>query len=243
LNKIVQGIVICIFVQFTIGLSFATSKIPLPKIDPTSGNRAWENPSQMKKSGRVSSIHMGMTNDEEILIRVENGRLGDVLQKIANQTDIQFSIPNHLASHTINMHIRASDWETGIKTILQGFSHIMVWNGNFGMKEVLLLGKNDGKPYEDFDSASEGALSEERDRHPSPTLSPSKLRRLIQSPPGKAFPSSLFADREIRRYLQLKGIHSPDEWKQSGKVRTVLHMAKRELNRLLTKRQTLQKVK
>lgn len=238
MKKIVQGIVICLSVQFTIGSSYGVSNIPLPRIDQNSVNRSRENPLQMEAPAQNSSIHM-TASKEGVFIRVENGRLGDVLQKVANQTDIQFSIPNHLSSVKINSDIQASDWESGIKAILKDFSHVMVWNKNFGMKKVMLLGKNEWNPDENFDPATEGVPLGEMSR-PAPKLSLSKLKRLIQTPPGKPFPSNLFADRQIRRYLELKGIHSPDEWEKPGKVRTVLHMAKKELNRLLSAKQILQ---
>ena len=61
------------------------------------------------------------------------------------------------------------------------------------MKEVLLLGKNDWDPQKNFETASyDNQTTGQGNR--SSELSLSKLKRLIQIPPGRHFPSNLFDD-------------------------------------------------
>ena len=187
-----------------------------------------------------SSINI-KTSDAGIVLNVANSFLSDVLQQVANHSHIEFNVGNQLTSHRVSVNIQGPNWNSVIKTLLKDFSKVTVWNKKSkGMKEVLLLGKNNWSPQVDFETSSDDNRVM-RGKNRSQGLSVSQLKNLVRIPSGISLPPSLFADQEIRRYLNLKGIQSPEEWKEPGKVRTVLHIAKRELNRLLFEKQLRQK--
>lgn len=241
--KIIRGIISYVLLLCGTAYGLPQAVSPYPEKLPTPGNKGntlgTSNPS-INSSILIESKEAGIT------LQIKNSFLIDVLQEVANQTDIRFDVASQIKSEKVNIHIIVQDWDSGIDSLTKGFSRITVWGGRSEIKEVLLLGKNNWNPQEDsvtstFDNL-ETAHRETDEGKKDSTLSISKLKRLIQIPPGKPFPSNLFQDREIRRYLELKGIRFPGEWKRPNKARAVLHMAKKELSRLLFEKQTRSKV-
>ena len=237
-NKIIQKIVFCIPFFLSCGTAFGFSQVfpadSEEKIPVTNRGNALA----VSVSGPSGSSSINIkASDAGIILKVENSYLADVLQQVANETNIQFNIGSQLTSHRITVNIRGPNWNSVIETLLKDFSRVTVWNEKSeGMKEVLLLGKNNWDPKEAFETGSydNRTMSEE---NRSPGISVSQLKRLVRVPLGNSLPPSLFADQEIRRYLKLKGIQSPEEWEQPKKARTALHMAKKELTRLLYEKQ------
>ena len=242
-NNIIQKIVFCTSFFLSCGTAFGSSQVfPVGPEDnipiADSGNAlpvSADDPS-------VNSFIDIQASDTGIIISVENSFLADVLQQVANETNIQFNIGSKLISHRITVNIQGPDWNSAINTLLKDFSKVTVWNEKSeGMKEILLLGKNNWAPQEEFESGSYDNRTL-REENRSPGISVSQLKRLVKIPLGNSLPPGLFADQEIRRYLKLKGIQSPEEWKQPKKARTALHLAKRELTRLLYEKQIRQKI-
>jgi len=199
-------------------------------------NRGNALPVSVSKPSGGSSINI-KASDGGIILNVENSYLADVLQQVADETNIQFNIGSQLTSHRITVYIQGPNWNSVIETLLKDFSRVTVWNEKSeGMKEVLLLGKNNWNPEEEFETGSyDNRTLREVNRNPE--ISVSQLKRLVSVPLGDSLPPSLFADQQIRSYLKLKGIQSPEEWKQPKKARTALHMAKKELTRRLYEKQ------
>lgn len=202
---------------------------------PVSSERAF--PVSVSGSTVGSFINVE-SSDSGIILTVENSFLADVLQQVANNTNIQFNVGSRLTLHRISVKIQGPNWNSVVETLLKDFSRVTVWNKKSNsMKEVLLLGKNNwAPPLEEFETTSFKNQTTGR-KNRSQGLSISKLKRLVRIPQGHSIPDNLFADLEIRRYLELKGVQSPEEWKQPKKVRIVRHMAKRELTRLLFEKQ------
>jgi len=241
--KIITGIISCVLLlwgtAYGLPQAFPSSPETPSSLANTRDTLAGNNPPN------TSSILIEST-EAGIEIHVRNGFLTDVFQEIANHTNIRFNVASQIQNQKVTVDIITKDWDSGIDSLTKGFSRITVRGDRLEIKEILLLGKNNWDPQEDTDTSAfdnlEMARRETDEGEKDSSLSISKLKRLIQIPQGRPLPSNLFDDREIRRYLELKGIHSPDEWEKPGKVRTVLRMAKKELKRVFFEKQIRQKV-
>jgi hypothetical protein len=237
-NKIIQGIFFCASLLllndtaygFTQTISTSSEK-PSQNFNSNKGKVfSGSNPSL------ASLINIGPT-ETGIIIQVKNGLLIDVFQQIAKHTNIQFRIVDQLSSQRINVNIQAQSWDSGIESLLEDFSKVIVWDKYSRMENILILGTNKWEsPAGPVNNVHDNRAPEYRDakkKKPGFGLSISNLKKLVQVQLGHSFPPSLFADQEIRRYLKLRGIHSINDWKQTKKIRVVSHLAKRELVRLL----------
>lgn len=244
-NKIIQGIVIC--VAF---LLLTDSAYSFKRIVSSSKESARISHSTKGKSFSgsnpflASSMKIGLT-ETGIKIQVRNGLLVDVLQQITNHTNIQFRIADHLNSQRINVNIQAKNWDSGVERLLKDFSKVTVWDKFSRIENILLMGTNIEGSQTGSETAQFGdqvAGYQISKKKPNPGLSVSKLKQLVKIQPGNTILADLFADKEIRNYLKLKGIHSPNDLKQSKKRRVVQHLAKRELIKLLYEQQSRSKV-
>ncbi|GJL78481.1 MAG: hypothetical protein NPINA01_14700 [Nitrospinaceae bacterium] len=238
-NKIIKGSVLGVSLLLLSDTAHGISKAPsAPSEEPLQiSDFRKSGLSSEKNSASASSIHIGPTATG-IRIYVNNGLLVDVLQQVANYTDIQFRLANALNSKRINVNIQARDWESGVERLLKDFSKVTVWDKHARMDNILLLGMNHWEPEEALQTNTHSHSSEVPQKaQGKPGLPISKLKQLVQVKPGQSIPPDLFADEEVQRYLKLKGIRSSSDWKQIKKGRVVHHLAKRELVRLLYEQQ------
>ena len=246
-NKITKGIVFCASLLllndtaygFTQTISTSSEK-PAQNFNSNKGKFF-----SVSNSSLSSLINIGPT-ETGVIIQVNNGLLIDVFQQITKHTNIQFKIVDQLSSQRINVNIRAQSWDSGIESLLEDFSKVIVRNEYSKMENILILGTNGLE----LPSSSANNVyvkrtpgnREAKKNKPGSGLSISKLKKLVQVQLGHSLPSSLFKDREIRRYLKLRGIHSLNDWKQSKKRRVLQFLAKRELMKLLYNQQSKPKV-
>ena len=151
-NKIIQKIVFCIPFFLSCGTAFGFSQVfpadSEEKIPVT--NRVNALPVSVSGPSGSSSINI-KASDAGIILKVENSYLADVLQQVANETNIQFNIGSQLTSHRITVNIRGPNWNSVIETLLKDFSRVTVWNEKSeGMKEVLLLAFSRGPRLEGY---------------------------------------------------------------------------------------------
>ena len=128
-NKIIQKIVFCISIFLSCGTAFGFSQVfpvgPEEKI-PTA-NRGSQLSVSVSDPFVGSSINIE-SSDARIILNVENSFLADVLQQVANETNIQFNIGSQLTSHRITVNIQGRNWNSVIETLLKDFSKVTVWN-------------------------------------------------------------------------------------------------------------------
>lgn len=246
-NKITKGIVFCASLLLLNDTAYGFMQ--------TVSNSS-EEPSQNFKSNKSkvfsvsnsslsSLINIGPT-ETGVIIQVNNGLLIDVFQQIAKHTNIQIKIADQLSSQRINVNIRAQSWDSGIESLLEDFSKVIVWDEYSKMENILILGTNglelpSGSANNVYVKRTPGNREAKKNK-PGSGLSIPKLKKLVQVQLGHSLPSSLFKDREIRRYLKLRGIHSLNDWKQSKKRRVLQFLAKRELIKLHYNQQSKPKV-
>ena len=82
---------------------------------------------------------------EGVSIVVNNGVLGEVLQDVANETDIRFRVSNKLARERITADVRAEDWDSGVQKLLKGNSTISLWDTDSKLTEVVVMESNNRK--------------------------------------------------------------------------------------------------
>lgn len=70
---------------------------------------------------------------------VTNGVLGEVLQEVANKTDIRFQVANKLVDDKITADVRADDWDTGVQQLLKNKSTISLWDADSNVIDVVVM--------------------------------------------------------------------------------------------------------
>ena len=243
-TKIVQGMVICAASFLLTDSAYSFKQIASPS--PNGLQQLPLSPEGKRGHASPSSMNIGPTQ-KGVIIQVKNGLLTEALQQVANHTNIQFRIADHLNSHRINVDIRAKNWDSGVDRLLQNFSKVTVWDKSSKMENVLLMGLSNGESPggPGFNAPADNKVASKpkpQINKPAATLSISKLKQLVKVQPGNAIPAHLFGDQEIRDYLKVRGIRSPDDWKEAKRGRVIQHMAKRELIKLLYKQQAKSKV-
>jgi hypothetical protein len=194
-------------------------------INMKNGDSVLANNSAMGSSINIDSSGNGVG------INVKNAFLIDVLEKLESKTNIQFRAASQLNSQIINANIHAEDWHSLVDILLQDFSKLVVWGNGSRIKNIFLLGGNESIPHEKYEVGIQTRHREKQDLE----LPISKLTKLFHTPTSISFPTHLYADPEIRRYLELAGIHSPDDWGKPKKARVVLHNVRRQLSSQLVK--------
>lgn len=233
-KKVFRAIVFCASLFLSAGFAFGFTPVFPADIEeqtPVANGRITFNGPSAGSWVHIESMETG------ILLDIENSFLADALQQVANATSIQFNVGSQLTSHRITARIEGPNWNSVVGTLLKDYSKVTVWNEKSkSIKEILLLGKNNWDPQQEYEFASFNYPPEGQENQ-STGLSIAKLKLLVGVPPGNPIPPYLFADQEIRSYIELKGIRSPEGWKNRGKVRVVLQKVKKDLNRLLFEKQ------
>ena len=87
----------------------------------------------------VSTKPSIISSQEGVSIVVTEGILGDVLQEVANETDIRFQVSNKLVGNRITADVRAPDWATGVQELLKGNSTISLWDADSNVTDVVVM--------------------------------------------------------------------------------------------------------
>jgi hypothetical protein len=188
---------------------------------------------------------------QEINLAINNEPLSDVLQRIAEETNISFRGTSALLAQRISARIHASNWEEGVKQLLKDMDQISVWDENSELSHVIILGGKSfvSKPENAIASASGRQASFRRARRvnrenqafPGPVVgasnrgkpSESSLRKLLRIQPGTELPQELFNDPGLNQFLKDNRITSPKDWKKFHKARTARKSVRRELRQIL----------
>ncbi len=190
-----------------------------------------------------------------INLTFNNELLSDVLQRIAEKTNISFRITSGLLSQRISARIQASSWEEGVQELLKDMNQLSVWDENSQLTHVVILGGKNfaSNPEQTAPSIQGRRVSSRRasrangdnqtflgstvaqaDNRGKP--SEANLRKLLRIQPGKELPGELFNDPELNQFLQANRIQSPKDWKKFHKARTVRKSVRRELRQILAKK-------
>jgi hypothetical protein len=95
--------------------------------------------SSRKTSKALSTKPSVISSQKSVSIVVTKGVLGNVLQEVANQTDIHFQVANKLMSHRITADVRAPDWTTGVQKLLKNSNSISLWDANSNIMNVVVM--------------------------------------------------------------------------------------------------------
>ncbi len=88
---------------------------------------------QVSPKPSIISSHEGVT------IMVAEEILEDVLQEVANKSNIRFQVANKLVDSKITADVRAPDWATGVQELLKGNSTISLWDANSNVTDVVVM--------------------------------------------------------------------------------------------------------
>jgi hypothetical protein len=95
--------------------------------------------SSRKTSKALSTKPSVISSQKSVSIVVTDGVLGDVLQKVAKQTNIRFQVANKLVENRITADVRAPDWPMGVQKLLKDNSTVSLWDANSKVTDVLVM--------------------------------------------------------------------------------------------------------
>ncbi|MFQ5449946.1 MAG: hypothetical protein ACE5E9_04920 [Nitrospinaceae bacterium] len=197
------------------------------------------------------------SSDKGVRINVSNGYLVDVLQKVADETNVSFRVADSLLTRKITANIREADWEAGVHELLKDVSTVALWDKNSRLRDVVLLNTSGfaapagrkgtdkaGRPANQTAPASmprpgnAGTAADASQKiaraAPEADLSIFKIKRLLQIQPGTVLPRDLFEDPDLKPFFDSGGIRSPEDWKEFNKARKARVAARGELRKKLS---------
>jgi hypothetical protein len=183
----------------------------------------------------------------KINIMINNEPLVDVLQRIAEETNISFRVPSDLFSKRISASIHVSNWDEGVNELLKNMSRLSVWDKNSHLTQVSILSERSSSNIQNEKASSRGlpkANSKNRASFGSTEASlqhldqpsESNLKKLLHIHPGGTLPGELFNDPDVNQFLKSNGIQSPKDWKEFHKARIVHKAVRKQLRQILAKK-------
>jgi hypothetical protein len=189
---------------------------------------------------------------KKINLLINNEPLSDVLQHIAEKTNISFRITADLHSTRIIANIHASNWEEGLNELLKDMNRLSVWDKNSRLTHVIILGGKNLTSNPTSSGASRqtsftSVPQANKVRQTSIALpgdsaqnseipSESNLKKLLRIQPGNSLPENLFNNPEVNQFLKDNGIQSPNDWKEFHIARNVRKSVRRELRQILAEK-------
>ena len=175
-------------------------------------------------------------NNAGITIRISNTPLGEVLQSIEDQTGIQFHVSPSVLNDQITVDLKAPDWQTAMRLLLEPYGRAEVWSPRLDMTEIYILSRTDG--VESFPSQPQQnpAPSESGVESP-PMLSMQQFFKITSGSDREPLSPKLFDDPEIRSFLIQNAINSLEDMKDTQKVKNVRIEARIQMRRLLGAKQ------
>jgi hypothetical protein len=185
---------------------------------------------------KSSTNHTGIDfSNSGVKIDVKNRPMADVLLEISNQTGISFTVPHSLTNQTLTASIQASDWKTGIINLLEDISTVTLWENNWQMSEVILLGNR--VEYDVF--ASKPYNSQIFSKNSKNTavipLTKKQLQKLAKGPFQSPLPSEFLEKSPFRDFLLNQGVETEEDLKLVKKAMRVRKAARLQLRSLKEK--------
>jgi hypothetical protein len=82
-------------------------------------------------------------NDKGIIIRADGATLKEVLNTIEHKTGIQFHISSSIQNDPVKANLNAPDWETAIKSLLEPYDRVELWNPQLDLTKIHVLSRAD----------------------------------------------------------------------------------------------------
>lgn len=223
--------------------AFSFSKLPLPTEAPKAHipvhREPLKNTFALTSTSETDTVH-------NINLIVNDEPLVDVLQRIAEETNISFRVPSDLFSKKISASIHTSNWENGVNLLLKDMNRLSVWDKNSHLTQVSILSERSSSNFQNEQTASRGFSKTNSKSQASldPTVassqnldqpSESNLKKLLHIQPGGTLPGELFNDPNVNQFLNSNGIQSPKDWKEFHKARIVHKAVRKQLRQILVK--------
>ncbi|MFQ5716090.1 MAG: hypothetical protein ACE5GQ_03205 [Nitrospinales bacterium] len=179
------------------------------------------------------------SNQIGVAINVNNLELMDVLQRIQNESGINFVVHDDLSGEKISARIKAADWTSAALKLLENFSRVEVWDED-GLSSVRLL-KSEGystTPNPNTDWTIKVKPAGKRTKHVMRGkkyeifLSEKELLELIKAPSDTPIPAYFIKDLQYRKFLEQFGFESLEDVFDIHNTRTVRLEVRRQLKEL-----------
>lgn len=174
-------------------------------------------------AGTSNRIHIE-ENDMGITIQINGAPLDKVLQAIEGQTGIQFHISPSVQNNRVAVNLNAPDWKTAMKKLLQPYGRMELWNPRLDLTRIHIVSQKavSGR------SQTNNEVTE-ADRRSSSTLNLGQILKLAKGELNKPLPTGLYADPEIKAFLNSNGIQSPEDMKDTIKAQVIRIKARKIL--------------
>jgi hypothetical protein len=105
----------------------------------------------------IVTVHhvLGAESQDEyfISLQVENKRLGDVLKIVTLDTGFEFELNDQWVNHPVNASIENMPLHRGLKIILKGLNHAVIYKPNKVIK-IMVYGKADSQKTDSYSTQS-----------------------------------------------------------------------------------------
>lgn len=194
-----------------------------------------------------------LKNENGVRINVQNILLSTLLQYIHDRSGIEFKLGYDVVDEVITTSISASTWTEAVRILLKEFNKVEVWANDKDLSRVVVLDGEVDKILDsevdkngqtespqliaetqniktDFSSQKDFIKTQNQQTYTQATQSEVplnwfQLRRLVRTRPGKLLSNSLFQEPRSREFLHLRGIDSPEDWKQVDKAKSIQNEA------------------
>ena len=108
-------------------------------------------------------------DEPHISLKVNNQRLGDVLEEITLDTGFEFKLNDQWSAYPVNASIENMPLNRGLKLILQGLNHAIIYESDKSIK-IMVFGKVDSRKTNSY--PVQPSSSQIQDNQQEPALSP-----------------------------------------------------------------------
>lgn len=221
-RSLVAGLILAVFLSALPDPPASAQFISLPKNGPSGMDHR-----------EIESTSSG------IRVYVINKPLLRVLQKIQNESGINFVVHDDLFGEKISARFRARDWTSTALKLLEHFSRVEVWDED-GLSSVRLLKSDDysAEPNSNTDWTIKVKPAGKKTKHVMRGkkyeifLSEKELLSLIKAPNDTPIPAYFIKDLQYRRFLEQFGFESLEDVFDIHNTRTVRLEVTRQLNEL-----------
>ena len=170
-------------------------------------------------------------NNKGITLRVNDVPLSEVLRSIENQTGIHFHASPSVSNDWITIELKAPDWQTAMKFLLEPYGRMEMWGPRLDMTEIYILSRtNEGQSYS---SQRQQNLTPSHSGAESPLmLTKEQYLKIVSGSYRAPLSPELLDDPDIRSFLNQNGVNSPEDLKDTQKIKNIRIEARRQMRQL-----------
>jgi hypothetical protein len=121
---------------------------------------------------RINIIQQAIGSESQdephISLKVKNQRLGNVLKKITLETGFKFELNDQWSTYPVNASIENMPLNRGLKLILQGLNHAIIYESDKSIK-IVVYGKVDSRKTDSYPIQPFSSQTQDNQLEPAPS--------------------------------------------------------------------------